>query len=1121
MILPRLLFVVLVSPCCLCFLLPLRWKPSQQGLHLIASHSEVEEETARFREIARVNLQNYFRFPLDDWQLHAGGAIWDGYNVVVSAPTGAGKTVVAEMALHMAFNYRKQKSSYTTPLKALSNQKYMELAQIFGRQNTGLSTGDVSINKGASVTVMTTEVYRNIAWRGASELTDNAVVVLDEFHYMGNPGRGGVWEEIIITSPAHIQIVCLSATLANAKALASWIESVTNRRTVLVEVPASKRPVPLRYLYATKDGLFTLFRDPNAGPGAPNGLLGYRGDGEKPLAEQQKEKGKYGFGKASEEYSSSPKIPRGLQVNPELVNAAARRVQKVDRAIERQKARIQTESSFDDEYSPRRQMYQAARKMSMREERKERERLLKRELRKAVPSLHAVTVRLGQKKLLPAIFFLFSRAGCDEAARTLFRFMQGPRDPSLLLQDEIDEFRDKPPTEFEKRKRKGRQRSSRRRQLLQDSDGRSFRPDGSYVTEEALLKSLYEDTGQILSEEDFDDRSPLSSDNWQFYSRAGLLSYNEVQEVASKISTFNRENEEIVFDDEIAEQYMFGVGSHHAGLLPAHKSFVEVLFQKQLMKVVFATETLAAGINMPARTTVICALAKRGNMGSMNLLETSDLLQMAGRAGRRGFDTEGTCVIVATPFESHDDAAKILIDPIKPISSQFSPSYSLCVNLVARGGGKLDVAKQLVSKSFAMWEKRQAEESAAEMASQREGLAEVLLVSAQEKFMIELVAILQSYVDRRSAKFDIARLHALLEGLNDKEILKKNSKSFLGAIKMLELEKTTLSYLEQEMDRLRDCALLEKENVMMKDFLGEDELDLMEQIETQRKRAADTEREVLKHPFSAIAAIANTIMTDDSPESSRLLAALNAARTGKEAGGRTILLAEELSEFSKAAVVIRRKTRKLAKANPDLKSDTLLLTTERDKMENGDSWNDFLSITKTLVAYGCLTPSTAFHSDMDIENETFELTSAGKNVAMLGFENSLWSLVAMGGAWDVVGSSSRLDDTRKYIQTLDGESSEWYDVTEMTQDPEIPQPQREALDLVSLLRTMSPSEIAGYVSGLVAEGSRPNGPTLVELFQRISPLQQRVLQKSLLSLERLMEVQKIFSVDENARNCNL
>lgn len=131
------------------------------------------------------------------------------------------------------------------------------------------------------------------------------------------------------------------------------------------------------------------------------------------------------------------------------------------------------------------------------------------------------------------------------------------------------------------------------------------------------------------------------------------------------------------------------------------------------MLVVFATETLADGINMPSRTTVVCSMAKRGDGSSMNLLETSNLVQMAGRAGRRGMDTDGTCVIVATPFETHEDVARILTDPILPITSQFSPSYALAVNLVARGEGKLLVAKQLVSKSFAMWQTQQIEDNLA------------------------------------------------------------------------------------------------------------------------------------------------------------------------------------------------------------------------------------------------------------------------------------------------------------------------------------------------------------------------------------------------------------------------
>lgn len=227
------------------------------------------------------NIEQYFNFPLDDWQIKAGDEIIKGHNVITCAPTGAGKTVVGEIALHYAFANNKD-SIYTTPLKALSNQKFMELRKIFGAENVGLSTGDMSINRGAKVMVMTTEVYRNMAWRAASsvevyseedadiinkddnDLANLAIVVLDEFHYMGQPGRGGVWEECVITSPSHTQIVGLSATLPNANDISSWMTSVT-KQTTLVECLGA-RPVPLRYMFATRDGLEFLFKDENAGP---------------------------------------------------------------------------------------------------------------------------------------------------------------------------------------------------------------------------------------------------------------------------------------------------------------------------------------------------------------------------------------------------------------------------------------------------------------------------------------------------------------------------------------------------------------------------------------------------------------------------------------------------------------------------------------------------------------------------------------------------------------------------------------------------------------------------------------------------------------------------------------
>jgi hypothetical protein len=822
-------------------------------------------------------------------------------------------------------------------------------------------------------------------------------------------------------------------------------------------------------------------------------------------------------------------------VNPALKQAAARRMDRVNRSIERQKLRDTFRSQDqEDEWGMRRQRYQYGKKLTAREEKKERERLLRKEMRRAVPSVHALVNRLDQKDLLPAIFFIFSRAGCEEAARSVCRFIKGPTDVNRRL---LDDDADEPDTEtFEetreettKRKRKTRQRGQRRKELLKDSEGRTFRPSGSFITEDTLLSSLYDSSVPLLDE--FDESSPLSSENWDFYSKAGLLTYDKVQEVASRISLFNEENEEIAFDEEIMEQYLFGVGSHHAGMLPAHKTFVEILFRNKLMKVVFATETLAAGINMPARTTVICALAKRGDTSSMNLLETSNLLQMAGRAGRRGIDTDGTCVIVATPFETHDDAAKILTDPIKPISSQFRPSFSLAVNLIARGEGKLMVARQLVSKSFAMWEKKQAEENVLEAVdSHRESVQELLEASAQEKFMSALVEIFQLLVDRRSAKFDNVRIQSLLDILNDREALKKTSKSFIGAEKILGLELTTLGYLEKEYAALRDMEIEDEQKQILGELLNEDEQDLIEQIEIQRKRTIAVEKQVLKHPFSAIASVVNILMEEDTPEASILRGALESARKGQGRITTGGLSAEELSVFSKSAIVIQRKTRKLASTIPDLDPDSLLQEAGKAEATRDNSWDDFLSITKTLVAYGCLTTDADLDDTAVLEESTFHLTPAGLELGMLGFENSLWCLVAVGGSWDVIGASAKLDEFRDAMDTSDQDETDWYDNlfndekdgdTTNNDPTTLLKPQREAFELVSLLKSLSASELAGYVSSLVSENFRDAGISVIDRFQRLTLMQQRVVQSSLLAMERLSEVQKLYSVDERTRDCTL
>ena len=1088
-------------------------------------------------DVGRDRFQPYFGFPLDDWQLEAGGEILKGNNVIVCAPTGSGKTVIGEMALHYAVEDGFH-AVYTTPLKALSNQKFTELRQIFGKHNVGLSTGDMSINRGAKVTVMTTEVYRNIAWRSSgsyadeehvesleerllneNQLINNKVVVLDEFHYMGQPGRGGVWEECVITSPSHTQIVGLSATLPNAFQLANWMEGVTGRKTVLVEAKKG-RPVPLRYLFAIREGLYPLFRDPDAGPGAPHGLLGLRGDGMAPGAKKKRDKRPFG-----EKVDILTKtIPRGLQVNPALLAATQRRVQRVNRAIDRRKAQQLVRGGEND-----RELGQRYRKMSARDERRERERLLRSEMRKAVPSLPVLLKRLEQKDLLPAIFFIFSRAGCDEAAETVCQFMRGPRD---VFKGGVNENDNNKITKQPQQKRKSRQRGMRRPEnedVLQDSDGRSFRRGSKFVSDD-VLASVFEQEITKRGIDAYQSGSPLSCDNWDFYSNAGLLSRSEVEEVAARVASFNENNEEIAFTDEEVEHFLFGVGSHHAGMLAAHKAFVESLYRAQLMKAVFATETLAAGINMPARTTVICALAKRGNNSAMSVLETSNLLQMAGRAGRRGMDTDGTCVIVATPFEGQEDAALILTNDIKPIVSQFTPSYALATNLIARGEGKLDIARQLVQKSFAMWEKRQLDDSMA-TAIDKHGnrVSEVTETAAQERFMNLLLESLQAQIEKRSASFDLSRLQSLVEFLGDREVLKKTSKSFLAACKIMNLERTTMEYLEREKAEMISLANIDDDDEVLGEVFKEDQSEIDKAIETQRKRVLKTEKEITKHPFTSIAAFANKIMQDSSPEGSALLEALKSARASNQDDDiwDGPLQAEELSVYAKSALIMKRKARKLQSANPELDSAALL--EDKADMIREDTWQDMLALTKVLVAYGCLSTDASIEDDESaLVAATYRITQAGVNIGMLGFENSLWALVAMGGAWDVAGASASLDDFKSAMDDFDGNLNFYGDDDEVdTKEGEstreassLPKPQEEAETLLNQLRDLTPSELAGYVSCLVSEGFR-GGPSIVVNFQRLEPRQQRVIQSSLLVLERLMEVQKNFSVDESSRRCNL
>lgn len=444
-----------------------------------------------------------FPFELDDFQKEACEIIDNGESVVVCAPTGAGKTVIAQHAINNALK-QGCKIFYTTPLKALSNQKFYDFCEQYGADKVGLLTGDTSINRGAQIVIMTTEVFRNMLYGTnfgavADNLKDVRYVVLDEVHYMNDEQRGTVWEESIIYCPTNIQIIALSATVANCDELTNWINTV-HSKTKLVNTDF--RPVPLRFFYFDSSQPYKLL--PLL---TPDGKLNNKIKPEKPQWARGKDKRKKTYVKQ-------------------------------------------------------------------------------------------IIQNLADNDMLPAIYFTFSRKKCDE--------------------------------QMEK------------------------------------------------------------------CSGLGLNTRKEQEEIKAFIEEFIAENPHLYGNKHI-EYLIQGVASHHAGLLPAWKNLVEKLFQKGLIKVVFATETLAAGINMPARSTVISSTSKRTDSGH-RMLTANEFLQMSGRAGRRGMDEVGYVTVVGTPFQTPEEVAELVLSDSNPLESKFSPSYSMVLNLLQRFN--LEESKELILKSF-------------------------------------------------------------------------------------------------------------------------------------------------------------------------------------------------------------------------------------------------------------------------------------------------------------------------------------------------------------------------------------------------------------------------------------
>ena len=490
------------------------------------------------------SFSSTYPFRFDPFQQQACAALDAGRDVLVAAPTGSGKTVVGEYAVHRALR-DGGKCFYTTPIKALSNQKYVDLVARYGAGTVGLLTGDVSVCAEAPVVVMTTEVLRNMLYAASPTLTGLQSVVMDEVHYLADRERGPVWEEVIITLPPSVRLVSLSATVSNAEEFGQWLMTVRGPTDVVV---SEQRPVPLWQHVMVGNRLLDLFVD-----------------------ESQR------------------------RVNPELV-------------------RLARESSAREKSGERR---------SSRGGR--RPRAADRHL---VPRRSDVIDRLERTGLLPAIVFVFSRAGCDAAVEQAVA-------------------------------------------------------DGVLLTAPAEVDAIDAELDQVVQRLTPEDQLALGFDTWRRALRRG-------------------------------------VAAHHAGLLPLFKQTVEALFSRGLVKVVYATETLALGINMPARSVVLERLVKWNGEQHADVT-AGEYTQITGRAGRRGIDVEGHAVVTWHAGLDPVALAGLASTRTYPLRSSFRPSYNMAVNLVHQSGRAR--ARRLLGSSFAQF---QTDRAAVGLSSRRERLAEAI-----------------------------------------------------------------------------------------------------------------------------------------------------------------------------------------------------------------------------------------------------------------------------------------------------------------------------------------------------------------------------------------------------------
>eukprot|EP01018_Ginkgo_biloba_P002355 Gb_35993 [translate_table: standard] len=491
---------------------------------------------------------------------------------------------------------------------------------------------------------MTTEILRNMLYRSVgmvaegSKLVEVDVIVLDEVHYLSDISRGTVWEETVIYCPKEVQLICLSATIANPEELAGWIGQVHGPTDL---VTSKRRPVPLTWHFSMKKSLLPLLNEKATSMNRNLSITKFQHDND----------GDFSYADANKRNNN-------------------RRSDKKRYNNKNAGHKYTSELSEEDVQSIRRSQ---------------------------VPQVRDTLMHLRARDMLPAIWFIFSRRGCDAAV-----------------------------------------------QYLEDS---------------------------------------------------GLLNDYEQCEVESALKKFRQQYPDAVREN-VVKSLLQGVAAHHAGCLPLWKSFIEELFQRGLVKVVFSTETLAAGINMPARTAVIASLSKRRDNGH-SLLSSNALLQMAGRAGRRGIDDQGHVVLVQTPFEGPEECCKLLFAGPDPLVSQFTASYGMVLNLL--GGAKLSYKTQHSNESKVAHVGRTLEEARV-LIEQSFGnyVGSEVMMSAKEK-----LAQIQEEIEKLELEVSDQTLYENLKCI----LSKKAFEEILDLREQLRAKKLARRELRKKMEREKIAEL--------------------------------------------------------------------------------------------------------------------------------------------------------------------------------------------------------------------------------------------------------------------------------------------------------------------------